>query len=159
MIDESFTIYAGAIGARKNIVIGSNIEYLTGTDGTTVLGLIASDEVWVNPSSVGSDNELHFAAAILAQDGAFQVAESCGVEGSVLLPYSGGVPISTLNTMGSMAIRHTGDVAQHFSPRNYGFDQRLEYLRPPLFPLLGDAWDYVEWREGPLPCWALPEGC
>jgi len=159
MIDDSFTLYAGAVGARKNIIIGSNIEYLTGTSGSTVLGLIASDEVWVNPSSVGSDDELHFSAAILAQDGSFQVAEDCGETGVPVLPQSGGVPISELNTNGSMAILHTGDVAQHFSPRNYGFDERLEYLRPPLFPLLGDAWDYTEWREQQLPCWATTAGC
>jgi hypothetical protein len=160
VIDESFTIYAGSAGSRKNIIIGSDINYLNGTTGTTVLGMIASDEVWVNPSSVGGDNSLTFNAAIMAQGGSFQVPRSCGdSDGGILLPYSGGVPISTLNTNGSMAFLHTGDVAAHFGTRNYGFDSRLETLRPPLFPLLGDAWSYVEWREQPLPCWAIPGNC
>ena len=159
-VDESFTVLAGSVGSRKNIVIGSDIIYSSGTSGTTVLGLISSDEVWVNPSSVGPDNELTFNAAILAQGGSFQVPRSCGdSSGSILLPYSGGVPISVLNTNGSMAILHTGDVAAHFGTRNYGFDTRFETLRPPFFPLLGDSWSFAEWREQPLPCWALAGGC
>lgn len=160
VIDESFTIYAGSVGSRKNVIIGGDITYLTGTSGTTVLGMIASDEVWVNPYAVGGDNTLNINGALLTQGGSFQVARSCGdSDGSIVLPYSGGVPIATLNTNGSMAILHTGDVAAHFGTRNYGFDQRLESLRPPLFPLLGDSWDYAEWREQPLPCWAVPGNC
>lgn len=151
---DSMTIYAGTLGSRKNIVIGSDIIYQTGSSGNTILGLIASDEIYVNPSSVGSDNELTFYASLLAQEGSFHVARTCGSSGSVMLPYSGGVPISTLHTNGSMAIRHTGDVAAHFGTRNYAFDNRLEYLRPPLFPLMSDSWSYGNWRETSLPCWA-----
>lgn len=151
---DSMTIYAGTLGSKKNIVIGSDIIYQGGQSGNTILGLVASDEIYVNPSSVGSDNELVFYASLLTQDGSFHVARSCGSSGSVLLPYSGGVPISKLHTNGSMAIRHTGDVAAHFGTRNYSFDNRLEYLRPPLFPLMSDSWTYGNWRETSLPCWA-----
>ena len=158
-VKGAVTVYAGSIGSRKNVIIGSDLVYHSGTTGTDVLGLIASDEVWVNPASVGSDDELNINAAMLTQDGSFQVGRTCGSSGSVMLPYSGGQPISELTTNGSMAILHTGDVAAHFSPRNYGFDQRLESLRPPLFPLLQDSWFYANWREEGLPCWALPAGC
>jgi hypothetical protein len=58
-----------------------------------------------------------------------------------------------------MAIHQTGDVAAHFGTRNYTFDTRLESLRPPLFPLLKDTWAYANWREQPLPCWAIPGTC
>ena len=153
------TIYAGSVGSPKNIVIGNDITYQDGVSGTTVLGLIASDEVWVNPNAVGSDHVLNINAAMLAQNGSFQVARDCGSSGNPVLPYSGGVPISTLNTNGSMAIRHTGDVAAHFGTRNYGFDDRLESLRPPLFPLMGETWTYGAWTEVHLPCWAKPAGC
>jgi len=156
---EPMTIYAGSVGSPKNVVIGADLLYQTGTSGTTVLGLIASDEVYINPASVGTDLTLEINAAILTQDGAFHVARACGSSGSVLLPYSGGVPSSTLNTNGSMAIRHTGDVAAHFGTRNYGFDTRLETIRPPLFPLMGDTWSYGAWQEVTLPCWAKPAGC
>jgi hypothetical protein len=121
--------------------------------------VIASDEVWVNPSAVGSDNVLNFSMALLTQGGSFNVARDCGTSGNSLLPYSGGVPIATLNTDGAMAIHQTGDVAAHFGTRNYTFDTRLESLRPPLFPLLKDTWSYSNWREQPLPCWAIPGTC
>jgi hypothetical protein len=159
VIGRPMTIYAGSVGSPKNVIIGGDITYRDGTSGTTVLGLIASDEVWVNPNSVGSDHVLNINAAILTQNGSFQVARDCGDSGSSILPYSGGVPISTLNTNGSMAIRYTGDVAAHFGTRNYGFDDRLQSLRPPLFPLMGDTWTYGGWTEVNLPCWALPAGC
>ena len=158
-IGRPTTIYAGSVGSPKNIIIASDITYHDGTSGTTVLGLIASDEVWVNPHSVGNDGVLNINAAILAQNGSFQVARDCGTSGSSVLPYSGGVPTSILNTNGSMAIRHTGDVAAHFGTRNYGFDDRLESLRPPLFPLMGDTWKYGNWVETNLPCWAQRAGC
>jgi hypothetical protein len=103
------------------VVIGTDVTYQSGVSGTTVLGLIASDEVWVNPNAVGSDQVLTINTAMLTQNGSFQVARDCGTSGNVVLPYSGGVPIATLNTNGSMAIRYTGDVAAHFGTRNYGF--------------------------------------
>ena len=157
-VKGAVTIAAGSAGAPKNIVIGADLLYADGLAGTDVLGLAATDEVWVNPNSVGADGVLNINAALLAQGGAFQVARTCGDSGDVLLPWSGGQPTSTLNTNGAMAIRHTGDVAAHFSPRNYGFDSRLERLRPPLFPLLGDGWQYQSWRETDLPCWARASG-
>jgi len=158
-IEQPFTVMAGSAGSRKNIIIGENIIFSPGATDQTVLGLIATDEVYVNPAAVGIDNELTINAAILTQGGAFHVARDCGSSGNVLLPYSDGSPISELNTLGSFAMLHTGDVAAHFSPRNYGFDERFETLRPPFFPLLGDSWSFTEWREQPLPCWAIPGNC
>lgn len=158
-IRSPMTIYAGSVGSPKNIVIATDIRYHLGRTGTTVLGLIASDEIYVNPASVGSDRYLEINAAILAQGGNFNVARDCGDTGATLLPTSGGVPLSTLDYWGSMAKRSTGDVAAHFGTRNYSFDSRLESLRPPLFPLMGDSWRYGGWQEVHLPCWATTTGC
>ncbi len=157
-VQDSFTVMAGSAGSRKNIIIGSDIIYVGGLDDT-VLGLISTDEVYVNPAAVEADNELVINAAILTQGGAFHVARDCGSDGAVILPTSSGVPIASLTTNGSFAMLHTGDVSAHFSPRNYGFDERFETLRPPFFPLLGDSWNFTEWREQPLPCWAIPGSC
>ncbi len=158
IIKGGVTILAGTAGSRKNVVIGSDIVYHSGTAGTDVLGLIASDEIYVNPSSVGADGVLNIVGSYLTQGGSFHVARDCGSSGYPVLPTPGGYPTSTLNTSGSMALRQTGDVAAHFSPRNYGFDYRLEGLRPPLFPLMKDTWEYADWREEFLPCWARPAG-
>lgn len=152
------TILAGTNGARKNVIIGSDMAYFNGTSGTDVLGLIASDEIYVNPSSVGGDGKLSIVGSYLTQNGSFHVARDCGSSGTPVLPRPGGYPSSELTTNGSMALRYTGDVAAHFSPRNYGFDPRLEALRPPLFPLMKDTWEYAGWREEFLPCWARDAG-
>jgi hypothetical protein len=64
-----------------------------------------------------------------------------------------------LTVFGSRAHTGTGDMAAHFSPRNYVFDPRLESLRPPLFPLMRDEWHYGNWREVRVPCWGQDEGC
>lgn len=153
------TIYAGSVGSPKNVVIATDTVYSDGGTGSAILGLIASDEVWVNPNGVGNDKKLYVNGSILAQNGSFQVARECGGDGTPVLPTSNGVPNSTLRTNGSVAIRYTGDIAAHFGFRNYHFDDRLEWLRPPLFPLMSDKWSYGAWREVHLPCWARPSGC
>ena len=121
----------------------------------------ASDPVIINPNAAGPDLDLKIHAAMLIQDGAIHTSRSCGAsgdawgsDGSVIMPYSGGVPITELTTWGSIAMLRTGDVSAHFRPRNYGFDERLESLRPPLWPLLSDSWEYNNWAETSLPCWA-----
>jgi len=157
-VQGAVTIYAGSSGARKNIVIGSDIVYRWGTSGTDVIGLIGSDEIYINPSSVGGDNQLTINAALLSQQGILGTGLSCGTDGSTLLPLSGGYPIAVLDVNGSIAKVRTGDLASHFGTRNYGFDARLERLRPPLFPLLQDTWHFENWRETTLPCWARASG-
>jgi len=157
-VQGAVTIYAGSSGSRKNIVIGTDIVYRWGTSGTDVIGLVGSDEIYINPSSVGADLQLTINGALLSQQGILGVGEDCGSSGNSLLPQSGGYPISVLSINGSLAKVSTGDLASHFGTRNYGFDSRLERLRPPLFPLLQDTWRFENWEETTLPCWALPSG-
>ena len=148
-VKGALTVYAGTLAAPKNIVIGSDVLYFSGTNGLDVIGLIGSDEVYLSPSAVGSDKVLNVSGALLSQAGILGVPRDCGTTGSVLTA-SG----STLNTIGGIAKRSTGELSAHFSTRNYNFDTRLEGLRPPFFPLLHDSWDYGAWRETSVPCWA-----
>ena len=37
---------------------------------------------------------------------------------------------------------------------NYGFDPRLQNIRPPYFPLVNDRWWWQDWRELAIPDWA-----
>lgn len=154
VVKGAVTIYAGSSGARKNIVIASDIVYQDGQSGTDVIGLIGSDEVWINPYSVGSDNRLNISAAMLSQQGILGVGRSCGTDGNVLTNASSAV----LTTNGSIAKVSTGSLSGDFATRTYGFDSRLEKLRPPLYPLLGDSWHFENWRETALPCWARAPG-
>lgn len=157
-VQGAVTIYAGSSGARKNIVIASDIVYRWGSAGTDVIGLIGSDEIYINPAGVGADNSLTIEGALLSQQGILGTGKECGTSGDSLLPQSGGYPISVLTLNGALAKVSTGDLSSHFGTRNYGFDSRLERLRPPLFPLLQDTWRFENWEETTLPCWARPAG-
>lgn len=153
-IEGALTVYAGNSSARRNVIIASDVTYVNGLSADDVLGLAASDEVWINPNSVGGDALLNIYASLLNQNGQMRVALDCGTGGSSLTP-SG----STLNTFGSNASLGTGNLSCCFSTRNYNFDARLERLRPPLFPLLSDEWTYFNWREITRPCWADSAVC
>lgn len=145
----ALTVYAGTLAAPKNVIIGSDVLYSGGLTGTDVMGLIGSDEVYISPSAVGSDRVLTINGALLSQSGILGVPRDCGTSGNILTA-SG----STLTTNGGIAKRSTGELSSHFSTRNYNFDARLEGLRPPFFPLIGDSWSFGSWREVRVPCWA-----
>jgi uncharacterized membrane protein len=141
----ALTVYAGTSSARRNVIMSSDITYVNGMSGTDVLGLVASDEVILNPRAAGNDGLHQFYAATLSQNG--QVNVPCG----------GYVPGgTTLTNYGSNATLGTGNMSCCYSPRNYNFDLRLTQLRPPLFPLLSDKWTYTNWKESPIPDWARP---
>ena len=150
----ALTVYAGDSSARRNVVVGSDVVYAGGLSADDIMGLAASDEVWINPNAVGGDAVFNLYGSVLNQNGQMKVAYDCGTSGSSLTP-SG----STLNTFGSNASLGTGNMSCCFSTRNYNFDSRLDRLRPPLFPLLSDEWTYSNWREVPQPCWIRATGC
>ena len=154
-ISGAMTIYAGRNGSQKNIVLASDIVYNQGSDASDVLGLIASDWVIINPYAIGGDRVLNISAAMLQQGGTMWVARTCGYDGNDVVSQGSGYP--TLNTFGSQARRQTGNMSAQFSIRNYNFDSRLERLRPPLFPLVGETWTYGNWKEIQPPCWARPD--
>jgi hypothetical protein len=154
LLDGALTVYAGDSSSAKNVIIGSSLIYEDGLAGSDVLGVIASDQIWINPNSVGSDRVLDMYGAFLNQQDAMHTALTCGDSGSSLVPSP-----SELNTYGSIASIGTGNMSCCFTPRNYGFDDRLVRLRPPLFPLLSDEWIYTNWRETSSPCWATESGC
>lgn len=155
VVKGSLTMYAGTSSNVKNIVINSDIYYdgqdpvTLATSNNDTFALIASDEININPNAVGSDKDLTVNASILGQTNKWRVAKSCGSSGGSVTP--GG---STLNWRGSIATKSTGSIAGSFPTRNYLFDDRLEWLRPPFFPLLDDNWSYEDWKELPLPDWA-----
>ncbi|MCJ7726855.1 MAG: hypothetical protein MUP76_10785 [Acidimicrobiia bacterium] len=154
-INGALTIYAGHNGAIKNVIVASDIVYQSGSSGSDVLGLIASDWIILNPYAIGGDQVLNVAGAMLEQSGTMWVAQTCGYDGSDVVTQGSTYP--TLNTFGSQARRQTGNMSAQFAVRNYTFDSRLERLRPPLYPLLGDTWTYGNWMEIKPPCWARPD--
>lgn len=150
-VKGGLTIYAGSVSDPKNIILNADTTY-SDPASFDVTGLIASDEVILVPDAVGNrvSEEFHIRAALLGQESRWRVARACGSDGSVLTDPGN----STLFTQGSIATRTSGDIAAHFSIRNYGFDPRLEFLRPPFYPLLSEDWSYESWSEDSIPDWA-----
>jgi len=142
VLKGSLTMYAGSDTSPKNVIIDADTFYQD-PDSLDVLAMIGSDEIVINGNAVGSDHELYINGALLGQSDAWRFASDA--------PYN-----STLYTYGSIATPHVGDIAAHITYREYGFDPRLEYVRPPMFPLLDTDWSYDDWREVKLPDWARP---
>jgi hypothetical protein len=156
IVAGAMTIYAGRAESPRNIVIAGDIAYATADRGTDVLGLISSDEIIIDPAAIGSDGRLEVSAAMLEQGGTMRVALDCGATGKPIERVGDNAPV--LHTFGSQARRETGNMSSQFAARNYEFDTRLEWLRPPLFPLLDESWSYRNWREVLPPCWARTDG-
>ncbi len=151
----SLSMFAGTSSNTKNVIINADTFY-EGQNPVTLdipndylLALIASDEAVINPNAVHADGKLYVNASLLGQSNRWLVAEECGDTGSRLTPSP-----STLYMTGSIATKSTGQIAGSFDTRYYYFDERLSYLRPPFFPLLGSDWRYEDWKELPLPAWA-----
>lgn len=138
----SLTMYAGSAASRKNLIINADTYYFD-PNSLDTLGLVASDEIVVNHNAVGNDRKIYINGALLGQYARWR--------------FSGYAPSdSHLYTNGSIATRQVGDIARYITYRHYGFDPRLEFVRPPMFPLLDSDWSYEDWREVTLPDWAKP---
>jgi hypothetical protein len=116
------------IAANDDMIVAGNISYVL--DGDDVLGLIGKNDVIV--ASWGP-YDLDWHAAVIAQNGARHSWNSCGCKGTAT---------------------HTGSSAsnQHpymdmFQVRNYDYDTTLQYLPPPWFPVLDEAYTVALFRE------------
>jgi len=160
VITDPLTILAGTSTSPKNFILNTDTAYLD-PNGFDVLGMIGSDEFVINPYAVGPDRTFFLRGALLGQQDRWRISQYCGDSGNYVrflgdgsLSTSSSDPPAVLNVEGSIATPSTGNVSLSFSPRNYGFDARLAYLRPPFYPLLGDDWSYENWSEDTIPAWA-----
>ena len=145
----ALTVYAGEESTIKNVILNADTTIWNYPDSLFTLGLVASDELIINPRAVGSsDRYLRVQVAMLGQEERWRVSYSCGTSGSRRTP-SG----STLDVYGSIATKETGVISGSFTYRNYNFDPRLAFVRPPLYPLINADWFYENWTENPLPDW------
>ncbi|MDG2112284.1 MAG: hypothetical protein P8N02_06690 [Actinomycetota bacterium] len=146
-IDESMTLYAGSPGQPKRVVVNSDIEYVDPT-GLDVWGLIASDEIVINPDAHNGDEDLTLHASLLGQGNpGLRTAFRCGKHGSY-------IKHGEFTMLGSLANGYTAWMSQGWSPRNYGYDPRLASVQPPYYPLLSKEWVIVDWSEDFTPAWA-----
>ncbi len=116
------------IGSNDDIVIENNISYeLSGDD---VLGLAAKNNVI---TADYAPNTLTWRAGVIAQSGTWHSYASSGTK-------------TTMNFTGMSATADGGYFSQ-FATRNYSYDDYLQYLPPPWFPVVGDAYVIQFFRE------------
>lgn len=116
------------IASQVDVVVADTLSYET--VGDDVLGLIGKDEILVaryTPST------LNWRAAVIAQNGARHSWESNGSH-------------ALANHTGSTASKGTPYMDQ-FVTRNYFYDPTLQYLPPPWFPVLDEAYTVALFRE------------
>jgi hypothetical protein len=152
------------IGADHDVVVVDDLSYVGGTGGKDILGLIATEYVWVyHPVNSFGQNltnleDLTINAAILALNGSFVVENS-----------DKGATLGTLNVTGAIAQQWRGIVGRsnlsgdplHGYSKNYVWDQRLQYDSPPhAFDELDTAFQPKLWAEtkAPPPCPPTPPG-
>jgi hypothetical protein len=123
VVDGRVTVATGA-----NVYIGGNISYET--PGDDVLGLLSAHEVII-AEYVPTD--LTWRAATLAQNGQWRTNTGTEKKNSMVF-------------IGSTATSN-GGYASMFHTRSYNYDPTLQFLRPPLFPILEGTWETAYWRE------------
>lgn len=121
------------IATKANVYVGGNISY--NAPGDDVLGLIAGNEVII---AKYTPTNLTWRAASLAQTGQWRTwTGTADGHGSML--YIGSQTTSD------------GGYASMFNTREYQYDETLQRLRPPFYPILEGSWDTFYWREVKAP--------
>ena len=120
------------VASNDDIIVGGNITFVT--SGTDVLGLVAKNNVYI---AKYTPDPLTWSAGVIAQTGTWQAR-----------PWS--TPLKSLMTFRGMAATDDGgSFAGMFTARDYGYDPSFEYLPPPWFPVVEDAYTVLFFRELP----------
>jgi hypothetical protein len=118
------------IASTVDIVVGGDITVVNSSDD--VLGLAATTDVVV-AKWVPSD--MYWQCSVLAQNGTWKT-------------YTGGGTHNLMTFRGSSATNLGGSFTM-FDYRDYGYQPDLQYLPPPWFPIVEDAYTVVLFRELP----------
>jgi hypothetical protein len=121
------------VATKGNVYIGGNIAYAA--PGDDVLGLIAANEVII---AKYTPTNLTWRAASLAQSGQWRTWTG-SPDGHQSMLYIGSQTTSD------------GGYASMFAQREYQYDETLQRLRPPFYPILEGSWDTFYWREVKAP--------
>lgn len=118
------------VASNVDIVVSGAISYVSASDD--VLGLAATNNLviakWV-------PYNLDWHASVLAQNGTWKTYVQDGSHGNMVFRGS-----AATNLGGSMMM---------FQTRDYGYLQELQYLSPPWFPVVDDAYTVLLFRELP----------
>jgi len=148
--DNRMTIAVGSfpqnIATDKSIIINNDIFY-TYHDGRDVLGLIAQKDITFG---MVSEDDLHIDAAMVAQLGRigrydYRPGTS---QGNGCQPYH----IRTLITTYGMLATNQNWLFNYssysgYQIKNLNYDPHLLFNPPPSFPLLGNQYGQISWKE------------
>jgi hypothetical protein len=129
-------VVSGAVNGRvtvasnDDIVVADNISYVAENDD--VLGLAAKNDLVI---AKYTPYNMDWRASVLAQSGTWKTYTQDGSHGNMLFRGS-----SATNLGGSLTM---------FQTRDYGYNQSLQYLPPPWFPTIEEAYTVVLFRELP----------
>ena len=129
------------VASNQDIVIGDDMGYQV--DGTDVLGLMAKNDVFVAGWVANSGASLTWRAAALAENGCWSEPQPACDGQSV--PNGGN---GTMTYTGSSAT-YLGGAMDMFANRSYNYDATLQYLQPPWFPTLPQAYTILLYRNLP----------
>ena len=118
------------VASTVDIVVGGDIDVVSDSDD--VLGLAATTDVmiaeWVS-------SNMSWQCSVLAQNGTWQTYTQNGDHDNMIF-------------RGSSATKNGGSLTM-FQTRDYGYQPDLQYLPPPWFPTVEDAYTIVLFRELP----------
>ena len=124
------------VASSQDIIVGDDIGYVT--DGDDVLGLLSQKDVFV---AEWAPTNLTWRGALLAETGQrSQSPDAC----------HNGCHGGTMNFSGSTA-SYNQPYMDMFANRNYNYDATLQYLQPPWFPTLPQAYTILMYRDLPNP--------
>ncbi|MCD4784231.1 MAG: DUF4900 domain-containing protein [Candidatus Eremiobacteraeota bacterium] len=132
-IQEVYGVVKGkvTVASTGNIKISKDITY--SDDEVDMLGLVANNDIIVNTSPYKRE-DITIHGALMAMQGSFYVNDyNRGIDRGVLHVYGSITqkrrgPVGTFTTRG----RYTG-----YHQKDYKYDPRLKFLRPPDFPTTG----------------------
>ena len=118
------------VASTVDIVVGNNIDVVSDSDD--VLGLAATTDVVV---ARYVPYDMDWQCSVLAQTGTWKTYTQDGSHGN-------------MKFRGSSATKNGGSLTM-FDTRDYGYQADLQYLPPPWFPTVEDAYTIVLFRELP----------
>jgi hypothetical protein len=122
------------VASNQDIIVGDDIGYVS--NGSSVLGLMAKNNVYV---AEWVPTNLTWRAAVLAENGQrSQSPDAC----------HNGCHGGTMTFSGSTA-SYNSPYMDMFSHRNYNYDATLQYLQPPWYPTLPQAYTILLYRNLP----------
>ena len=132
------------VASNDNIIVAGNISFVT--SGQDVLGLVAKNYVWI---AKYVPDPLVWSAGVISQSQTWGFGRDTNdTPPGARAPWSG--PAKSLMTFRGMAATEDGgSFSQMFNVRDYGYDPTFQWLPPPWFPVVEDAYTVLFFRELP----------